>query len=94
MQALIHRGTTRLIRTVIKTGRNLVKREAPALPTFSETDRLFFRSPNLLMAQLQQGGLTHPYKDHLWVYACVNVIAQNLMGIPLLPSSSMPTLPW
>jgi HK97 family phage portal protein len=36
------------------------------------------------MAQLRQGGLTHPYKDHVWVYSCVNAIAQNLMGIPLL----------
>ncbi|MBI4764662.1 MAG: phage portal protein [Deltaproteobacteria bacterium] len=56
----------------------------PALPTFPETDRLFFLSPHLLMAQLRGGGLTHPYKDHVWVYSCVNAIAQNLMGIPLL----------
>jgi len=55
-----------------------------ALPTFPETDRLFFLSPHLLMAQLRGGGLTHPYKDHVWVYSCVNAIAQNLMGIPLL----------
>ncbi len=80
MQALISRGITRLIRT----GSNLVKRDAPALPTFPETDRLFFLSPHLLMDHLQQGGLTHPYKDHVWVYSCVNAIAQNLTGIPLL----------
>jgi len=80
VQALISRGITRLIRT----GSNLVNREAPALPTFPETDRLFFLSPHLLMAQLRGGGLTHPYKDHVWVYSCVNAIAQNLMGIPLL----------
>ncbi|MBM4293530.1 MAG: hypothetical protein FJ126_01310 [Deltaproteobacteria bacterium] len=58
MQALISRGITRLIRT----GSNLVKREAPALPTFPETDRLFFLAPHLLMAQLRQC-MTHPYKD-------------------------------
>ena len=80
MQALISRGITRLIRT----GSTLIKRDAPALPTFPETDRLFFLSPHLLMAQLRGGGLTHPYKDHVWVNACVNAIAQNLMGIRLL----------
>jgi hypothetical protein len=36
------------------------------------------------MAQMRGGGLTHPCKDHVWVYSCVNDIAQNLMGIPLL----------
>jgi hypothetical protein len=80
VQALISRGITRLIRT----GSNLINREAPALPTFPETDRLFFLSPYLLMAQLRGGGLTYPYKDHVWVYSCVNTIAQNPMGIPLL----------
>jgi len=80
VQALISRGITRLIRT----GSTLIKRDAPALPTFPETDRLFFLSPHLLMAQLRGGGLTHPYKDHVWVNACVNAIAQNLMGIRLL----------
>jgi HK97 family phage portal protein len=80
LQALISRGIIRLLRT----GSNLFNREAPALPTFPETDRLFFLSPHLLMAHLRQGGLTHPYKDHVWVYSCVNAIAQNLMGIPLL----------
>lgn len=73
MQALISRGITRLI----KTGSNLVKREAPALPTFPETDRLFFLSPYLLMAHLRQGGLTRPYKEYVWVYSCVNAIVIN-----------------
>jgi len=36
------------------------------------------------MAQLRGSGLTHHYKDHVWVYSCVNAIAPNLMGIPLL----------
>lgn len=71
LQALISRGITRLIRT----GSNLINREAPALPTFPETDRLFFLSPHLLMAQMRTGGLTH--KDCVWVYACVMVIVIN-----------------
>ena len=73
MQALIRRGITRRIRA----GSTLIKKEAPALPTFPETDYLFFLSTHLLTAHLRQGGLTHPYKDHVWVYSCVNAIVIN-----------------
>ena len=81
---LISRG----INYAFRLGGLGIRRQAPdaslpALPTFPETDRLFFLSPHLLMAQLRGGGLTHPYKD-VWVYSYVNAIAQNLMGIPLL----------
>jgi HK97 family phage portal protein len=50
-------------------------------PQFPEKDRLFFLSPHLLLAQ---GGLTEPYREHVWVYACINAIAQNISGISLL----------
>jgi hypothetical protein len=49
LQALIYRGITRLIRT----GSTMINREAPALPTFLETDRLFFLFTHLIMARLR-----------------------------------------
>lgn len=50
-------------------------------PHFPEKDRLFFLSHRLLLAQ---GGLLEPYREHVWVYACINAIAQNISGVPLL----------
>jgi len=57
VQALISRGITRLIRT----GSNPIYREAPALPTFPETDRLFFLSPHLLVGDVGTGKTTLLY---------------------------------
>ncbi|MEW6657265.1 MAG: hypothetical protein AB1424_01265 [Thermodesulfobacteriota bacterium] len=28
--------------------------------------------------------MTHLYKDYVWFYSCVNTIAQDLLGFPLL----------
>ncbi len=67
---------------MINAGRTLV-RETPAGPVFPENDRLFFASPRIL-GQMLSGEITRPYSQHAWVYGCVNAIAQNIMGIPLL----------
>ena len=61
-------------------GTSVRKRETPYFP---EATRLFFLAPHLLTAELS-GGLTQPYREHVWVYACVNAIAQNISGVPLL----------
>ena len=56
---------------------------SPGAPSFPDVDRLFF-------AQTFTGwnspfsGVTHPYRQHVWVNACVNAIAQNISGIPLI----------
>gem|GEM_PF-831509 len=52
-------------------------------PYFPEATRLFFLSPRLLASDLT-ANLTQPYREHVWVYACVNAIAQNISGVPLL----------
>ena len=52
------------------------RREAPYFP---EASRLFFIAPHL-----QTGHLTQPYREHVWVYACVNAIAQSISAVPLL----------
>ncbi|MBM4289283.1 MAG: phage portal protein [Deltaproteobacteria bacterium] len=56
------------------------KREVPYFP---EATRLFFLSPHLL-TELSSGRLNQPYREHVWVYACINAIAQSLSGVPLL----------
>uniref|UniRef100_A0A7V4G827 Phage portal protein n=1 Tax=Desulfobacca acetoxidans TaxID=60893 RepID=A0A7V4G827_9BACT len=61
-------------------GTSVRKRETPYFP---EATRLFFLAPHLLTAELS-GGLSQPYREHVWVYACVNAIAQNISGVPLL----------
>ncbi len=43
----------------------------------------FFASPFTGWSSLFSG-VTHPYKQHVWVHACVNAIAQNISGVPLL----------
>jgi len=45
--------------------------------------RLFFISPYLLTSE-QAGGLTQPYREHVWLYVCVNAIAQSISAAPLL----------
>ena len=57
-----------------------VRREVPYFP---EATRLFFLSPHLL-TELSEGRLNQPYKEHAWVYACINAIAQSISGVPLL----------
>jgi len=57
-----------------------VRRE---VPYFSEATRLFFLSPHLL-TELSDSRLKQPYREHVWVYACINAIAQSISGIPLL----------
>ena len=53
------------------------------VPYFPEATRLFFLSPHLL-TELSSGRLNQPYREHVWVYACINAIAQSLSGVPLL----------
>jgi len=52
-------------------------------PYFPEATRLFFLSPHLLSSDLT-AKLTQPYREHVWVYACINAIAQSISGVPLL----------
>jgi HK97 family phage portal protein len=52
-------------------------------PVFSRVEQLFFATPFTGWSSLL-GGVTHPYKQHVWVHACVNAIAQNISGVPLL----------
>jgi HK97 family phage portal protein len=52
-------------------------------PSFPDIDRLFFATPFTGWSSLFSG-VTQPYKQHVWVHACVNAIAQNISGVPLL----------
>jgi len=61
-------------------GASVARRETPYFP---EATRLFFLSPHLLTSG-QAGRLTQPYREHVWVYACVNAIAQGISSVPLL----------
>ncbi|MGO9572479.1 MAG: phage portal protein, partial [Desulfomonilaceae bacterium] len=65
-----------------------VGRQAPDVPlsggpSFPEVDRFFF-AQTFSGWNSPFGGVTHPYKQHVWVHACVNAIAQNIAGVPLL----------
>jgi HK97 family phage portal protein len=53
------------------------------VPYFPEATRLFFLSPHLL-TEFSGGRLNQPYREHVWVYACINAIAQSISGVPLL----------
>ncbi|MBW1954036.1 MAG: phage portal protein, partial [Deltaproteobacteria bacterium] len=75
MLGLIRRGLTALWGNTA-----LVKRETPYFP---EETRLFFLSPHLRTSELS-GRLNQPYREHVWVYACVNAIAQSVSSVPLL----------
>ncbi len=57
-----------------------VRRE---IPYFPEATRLFFLSPHLL-TEFSGGKLNQPYREHVWVYACINAIGQSISGVPLL----------
>jgi HK97 family phage portal protein len=61
-------------------GASVARRETPYFP---EATRLFFLSPHFLTPE-QTGRLTQPYREHVWVYACVNAIAQSISSVPLL----------
>jgi hypothetical protein len=61
-------------------GASVARREAPYFP---EASRLFFISPYLLTSE-QAGRLTQPYREHVWLYVCVNAIAQSISAAPLL----------
>jgi HK97 family phage portal protein len=61
-------------------GTEIARRETPYFP---EATRLFFLAPHNLTAELS-GQLTQPYREHVWVYACVNTIAQSVSSVPLL----------
>ena len=65
-----------------------VGRQAPDVPlsggpSFPDVDRLFF-AQTFSGWNSPFGGVTHPYRQHVWVHACVNAIAQNIAGVPLL----------
>jgi len=68
-------------------GRELIVHQAPdslvrAAPNFAEIERLFFATAfNGWGAQMS--GITSPYRQHVWVHACINAIAQNIAGVPL-----------
>jgi HK97 family phage portal protein len=69
-------------------GGDLVVRQTPEAPlaegpVFSQVEQLFFATPFTGWSSLL-GGVTHPYRQHVWVHACVNAISQNIAGIPLL----------
>jgi HK97 family phage portal protein len=61
-------------------GGAVFRRETPYFP---EASRLFFLSPHLLTSE-QAERLTQPYREHVWVYACINAIAQSISSVPLL----------
>jgi len=61
-------------------GASAYQREAPYFP---EANRLFFLSPHLQTSE-QSGRLAQPYREHVWVYACINAIAQSVSSVPLL----------
>ncbi|MEJ2673061.1 MAG: phage portal protein [Deltaproteobacteria bacterium] len=75
MLELVRRGLSALI-----GGAGAVVRETPYFP---EATRLFFLSPHML-TQMSSGELKEPYKQHVWVYACINAIAQSISSVPLL----------
>jgi len=72
---LIRRGMTALWR-----GGVVPRRETPY---FTEASLLFFLSPHLLTSE-HAGRLPQPYREHVWVYACANAIAQSISAGPLL----------
>jgi len=74
---LIKRGLTALWSGSVSQA---VRREVPYFP---EATRLFFLSPHLL-TELSGGRLNQPYREHVWVYACINAIAQSISGVSLL----------
>jgi phage portal protein BeeE len=45
-------------------------------------DRLFYTPLSVYLSELN-GGITRPYENHAWVFACVNAIAMNIAGVPL-----------
>ncbi|MFA5381803.1 MAG: phage portal protein [Candidatus Micrarchaeia archaeon] len=67
-------------------GRDLVVRQAdPATltsPNFGAIEQMFFATPFTGWSHLLSG-VTRPYAQHVWVYACVNAISQNIAGVPL-----------
>ena len=67
------------------SGRDLVARQAdPAIlasPNFGAIEQMFMAG-SFSLSNLMPG-VTQPYKQHVWVYACVNAIAQNIAGVPL-----------
>jgi len=65
-------------------GASLSRREAPYFP---EATRLFFLSPHLLTSE-PTGRLTQPYREHVWVYACVNASARSISAVSLLFKTS------
>lgn len=75
MLGLIRRGLAALW-----GGTAVARRETPYFP---EATRHFFLAPHNLTAELS-GQLTQPYREHVWVYACVNAIAQGVSSVPLL----------
>lgn len=75
---LFRRGLSR----VISAGRTLI-RETSVGTNFALAENLFFASPQIL-GQMQAGQITQPYSQHVWVYACVNAIAQSVSSVPLL----------
>jgi len=66
-------------------GLDLVVRQAdaPALasPNFGAIEQMFMAGSFSLLNL--RPGVTKPYAQHVWVYACVNAIAQNIAGVPL-----------
>ena len=41
-------------------------------------------APSMIQQLMGGGGITQPYANHAWVYACISHIAQSIAGVPLL----------
>ncbi|MFA5111201.1 MAG: hypothetical protein WC443_07345, partial [Desulfobaccales bacterium] len=67
-------------------GSDLIVRQAdastPISPNFSQIEQIFFTTPFTGWSHLLSG-VSFPYKQHVWVYACVNAKARNIAGVPL-----------
>ena len=61
-------------------GTAVARRETPYFP---EATRLFFLAPHDFTNELS-GQLTQPYREHVWVYGCVNAISQSISAVLLL----------
>ena len=85
LKGLLMRGLNQAMRFT-GLGGGLVRQDpGPPLvraPSFPLVDQIFFaRGFNGGLGQMD--GVTSPYRQHVWVYSCINAIAQNIAAVPL-----------
>ena len=77
MTGIIRRSLSRLRQT-------FTTHQREGLIVNPEATSLFFMAPSMIQQLMGGGGVTQPYANHAWVYACISHIAQSIAGVPLL----------